>query len=147
MMGWLSRAGFSLIIFIRCKEGTGSDFNHQPTTQTAEEKAGTHHPQRPPGYSHLRSALNLPGPVQDHSFVGPHVALPPGLQHAQEVSLPVLLLWFLILVFRQDHPRLNEKHKVEQQRLNIILLFYVNLVFIYSLATENNILQVYLSNF
>lgn len=110
MMRWLSRAGFSLIIFIRCKEGTGSDSNHEPATQSSTESAGTQYPQRPVSYSHLRSAFNLPCPVHDDSFVGPHVALAPRLQHAQEVSLPVFLLWFLMLVVREDDPRLNNKH-------------------------------------
>lgn len=62
--------------------------------------------------AHLRSAFNLPCPVHDHSFVGWQVVLPPCLQHAEEVSLPVSLLWFLMLVSSLDDPRL-ETQKTE----------------------------------
>lgn len=102
MKEWLARSGFSLIIFFRSKEETGSDFNHQSVT---------HYPHCPASYSHLRSTFNPPCPVHDVPFVGSHVGLPSCLQHAEEVTFPVLLLWLLIVVVRRDDPWLKKKHK------------------------------------
>lgn len=63
-----------------------------------------------PAATHLRSASNLPGPVQDGPFVRGQVVLPAGLQHAEQVQRPFFLLQLLTLAVRLVSPQLDEKH-------------------------------------